>query len=222
MRPMLAVFLRDVGLALRSGGGAVQTLVFFALAILLFGLAVGPERAALARIAAPAIWVTALLSALMSLDRLFQADAEDGALDVIVQRTDTLALLVLAKAAAHWTTACLPLIAAAPAMGLLLALPEQALLPLILSLIVGTPSLSLIGALAAAATFPLRRAGVLVSILVGPLYAPAVIFGVSAAEAGAAGTPEYGPSLLFLAVGGLLALIVAPIGGAAAVRVNLS
>jgi len=222
MGALAAIFVRDVRLAFRAGGGATQTLVFFALTIVLYGLAVGPERRLLAEIAAPAIWISALLSALLSLDRILQSDFEDGSLEVLVQRTPTLPLLVLVKAAAHWATASAPLIAAAPLAGLLLALPPDGYLPLAASLAVGSPALSLIGALGAALTFPLRRAGVLMTLLTGPLFAPVVIFGVAAAETGADSGATYAASLLFLAAGSLISLLIAPLAGAAAIRFNLS
>ena len=222
MGALLAVFVRDVRLSLRAGGGAAQTIIFFGLTIVLYGLGLGPDRGLLAEIAAPAIWISALLSSLLALDRIFQADFEDGSLDIIAQRTPTLALLVLAKAAAHWASACLPLIIAAPVAGLLLSLPPGGYGPLALALLVGSPALSLLGALGAAITFPTRRAGVLMTILTGPLFAPVVIFGVTAAEAGAADAAVYAPSLLFLAAGSLISLVVAPLAGAAAIRFNLA
>jgi heme exporter protein B len=214
-----AVVRRDVTLALRAGGGAIQTALFFALFALVFALAVGPDRAMMARLAGPILWAGALFSATLSLDRLFQADFEDGSLDVLVETSDTLALRVLAKTLAHWLTAVLPLIAIAPALALLLNLPSDDLWPLLASLLVGTPALSLVGAVAAAVTLPLRRAGALLALLTAPLYAPALIFGVGAAQAGA---ETFGPAMLLLAATTLFAATFAPLAAAAAIRFNLA
>ncbi|MEO0400597.1 MAG: heme exporter protein CcmB [Pseudomonadota bacterium] len=222
MSALLAILARDVRLGFAAGGGAAQTLIFFFLTIVLFALAVGPDAASLKAVAAPILWTAALLAAFLSLDRLFQADFEDGSLEIIAQRTPTFGLLVLIKAAAHWLTTAAPLIVAAPIAGLLLNLPGEGYWPLLATLILGTPALSLIGAGAAALTFPLRRAGVLTTILVGPLYAPSLIFGVMAAEAGAVGDPLFQPTLLFLCAASLLALITAPLAGGAGLRLNLS
>jgi heme exporter protein B len=217
----VAIVSRDVALALRAGGGSVQAALFFALAVLVFALAVGPDLKALAGLAAPVLWTAALLSTLVSLDRVFQADFEDGSLDVMVETVDLLELVVLAKAVAHWLTSALPLIIAAPVLALLLNLPPEGYGPLLLSLAIGTPALSLIGALGAALTLGMRRAGVLVSILVAPLYAPALIFGVGAAKGGLEGAPIYGPSLLLLGATTLFAAAIAPLAGAAAIRFNM-
>ncbi|MCA8896888.1 MAG: heme exporter protein CcmB [Parvularculaceae bacterium] len=222
MNGFLAIISRDVALGFKAGGGTVQTALFFALTALVFAIAVGPDTALLSRIAAPTLWAAALLSALVSLDRIFQADFEDGSLDVIVETADLLEGRVLAKAIAHWIAACLPLILATPVLALLLSLPAQGYWPLVLSLLVGTPALSFIGAISAAVTLSLRRAGVLIAILTAPLYAPALIFGVAAANAGASGAPNFIPSLLFLGAGTLFSMILAPLAGAAAIRFNMS
>lgn len=222
MSAFTAIVARDVALGFKAGGGAMQTAMFFALVALIFALAAGPEPQLLSRLAAPVLWTGALLSALVSTDRIFQADYEDGSLDVLVETTDSLELRVLAKALAHWLSACLPLVVATPVFGILLNLPASGYGPLLASLLVGTPALSLIGALAAALTLTLRRASVLVSILAAPLFAPALIFGVGAAEAGATGSPGFLPALLFLAAASIFSLIFAPLAGAAAIRFNLS
>jgi len=222
MNAFLAIIARDVALGFKAGGGAMQTALFFALTVMVFAIAIGPDQTLLPRIAAPALWAAALLSALVSLDRIFQADFEDGSLDVVVETTDLLELRVLAKAIAHWLSACLPLIVATPLLGVLLNLPAAGLGPLVLSLLIGTPALSLIGAISAAVTLSMRRASVLVSILTTPLYAPALIFGVSAAMSGAEGAAGFVPSLLFLAATSVFSFILAPIAGAAAIRFNMS
>lgn len=214
MTPFAALILRDVTLAFRAGGGGAQTALFFALVALVFALAVGPDRMQLAALAAPILWTGALLAALVSLDRIFQADFEDGSLDVLVETSSMLEATVLAKALGHWLTSLLPLVVIAPLLGLLLNLPAPGYGSLLVSLLVGTPALSLIGALAAALTLSLRRASVLVAILATPLFAPALIFGVAAAQGD-------GRALMLLGAASLVALIVAPLAGAAAIRFNM-
>ena len=222
MKAFAAIVARDLALAFRAGGGGLQTVVFFALVATVFALAIGPDVDRLSQIAAPILWAGALLSALVSLDRIFQADFEDGSLDVLVETAEVLEVRVLAKAIAHWAGSCLPLIVAAPLLAILLNLPAQGFWPLVASLLVGTPALSLIGAVAAALGLAMRRASVLMSILAAPLYTPALLFGVAAAEAGAAASPAYGPAMMLLGAVSLIALIVAPLAGAAAIRFNLS
>ena len=221
MTAFLAIVDRDVRLAWRAGAGAAQTLVFFALCVVIYAIAIGPDIALLSGVAIPILWASSLLAGMLSLDRLFQSDAEDGSLDMMAQRSDSYGALVLAKAVSNWLTTALPLIVATPALGLMLSLPAEAYKPLLATLLVGTPALSLIGALVAALTFPVKRSGILMTLLAGPLFAPVVIFGVDAANAGAVGDPRYWPSLLFLAASSLVALIVAPLAGAAAIRFNM-
>lgn len=216
-----AIVARDVALAFRSGGGAAEAVVFYALVIVLFVLGIGPEPTVLARVAAPVLWTAALLASLLSLDRMFQADFEDGSLEMLVQRTPTLPLLVLAKALAHWLTTCAPLILATPVLGIVAGLAPDAVGPLMASLMVGTPALSLTGAIGAALTFPLRRASVLLTILIGPLFAPVVIFGVGAATADLSGPAGGGAPLLLLGAATLSTLLIAPLAGGAAIRFNM-
>ncbi|NWG71499.1 MAG: heme exporter protein CcmB [Parvularculaceae bacterium] len=222
MRAQLAVIGRDVSLAFRSGGGALHSVIFFALAALVFALAIGPDLALLSGLAAPILWAIALLSALVSLDRLFQADFEDGSLDTIVETADFLELSVLAKSVAHWLSAGLPVVLAAPAVALLLNLPAEGYAPLLLSLLVGTPALSFLGAIGAAVALGLRRASILVAILSGPLFAPALIFGVGAARAGAVDSPQFLPAILLLGAITLFGALLGPIAGAAAIRLNMT
>lgn len=219
MSAFAAIVSRDVALAFRAGGGAVQGVLFFAIAALIFAFAIGPDTALLSRLAGPVLWACALLATLATLERIFQADAEDGALDIMVETADPLELVFLAKALAHWLTTSLPLIAAAPLLAVMFNLPAEGFAPLIASLLVGTPALSLTGALGGALGLSLRRGGVLIAVLVAPLYAPALIFGVAAAEAGA---PAALPSLMFLGAVTLFSLVVAPLAGAAAIRLNMS
>ncbi|MEQ1930363.1 MAG: heme exporter protein CcmB [Parvularculaceae bacterium] len=222
MSAFLAIVRRDLALAFRAGGGALQSMTFFALAALIFALAIGPEPALLQGFAAPVLWAVALFAAVVSLDRLFQADFEDGSLDTMIETAEFLELQVLAKALAHWLTAGLPVIAATPAIALLFNLPPEGYAPLLASLLVGTPALSLFGAIGAAVGLGLRRASIPMAILSAPLYAPTLIFGVNAAQAGASGSPEYAPSLLLLGAISLFSALLGPIAGAAAIRLNMS
>lgn len=220
MKAFTALVARDLKLAFRAGGGAVQAVMFFALTIVIFALAAGPDRARLSEIAAPALWTGAMLAAMLSFDRLFQDDHEDGTLDAILETADPLAMAVFAKALAHWISTLSPLIMASPLLALLLNLPGEAFGPLLLSLLLGTPALSLLGALASALTLSLKRASVLMTILTAPLLTPVVIFGVTAAEAGASGDPRYASSLMILAAFSLFACGFAPLAASAAIRFN--
>lgn len=220
MSAFSALVARDVMLAFRAGGGAVQAVMFFALTIIIFALAAGPDRARLAAIAAPALWTGATLAAMLSFDRLFQEDHDDGALDAVLEAADPLALAVIAKALAHWLSTLLPLIAVSPLLALLMNLPGEAFASLAISLLLGTPALSLLGALASALTLSLKRASVLMTILTAPLLTPVVIFGVASANTGAAGDPRYGSTLMILAAFSLFACVFAPLAAAAAIRFN--
>ncbi len=211
------VVARDLRLALRQRGDAVMVVLFFVLTAMLFPFAVGPEPNLLARLAAGVIWVTALLAVLLSLERLFLADFEDGSLELLVLAPTPLSLTVLAKVLAHWLTTGLPLIAAAPLIALLYNMDEAALPVLMLAMLLGTPSLSLTGAVGAALTLGARRGGVLVPLLVLPLYIPVLIFGVAAIDAALAGLSAR-PYLLFLGAIFLVSSVVAPLASAAALR----
>ncbi len=208
---------RDLRLALRQGGDAAMVVGFFVLATILFPFGVGPEPELLARIAAGILWVTALLAALLSLERLFQADWEDGSLEALSLMPLPLEAQVLAKCLAHWLVTGLPLSATAPLLALLLQLDAAGYKVLVASLLLGTPTLSLIGAVGAALSLGARRGGVLLSLLMLPLYIPVLIFGVGAIEASIGGF-GVGPHLLLL--GALLAgaLPLAPLAAAAALR----
>jgi heme exporter protein B len=212
----LLVF-RDLRLALRQGGDAAMVVAFFVLTVILFPFGVGPEPELLARIAAGILWVTALLAALLSLERLFQADYEDGSLEALALLPLALEAQVLAKCLAHWLVTGLPLTLAAPVLALLLHLDAEGYPVLILGLLIGTPSLSLVGAVGAALTLGARRGGVLLSLLVLPLYIPVLIFGVLAVDAGIAGFGAR-PHLLLLAALLAGALPLAPVAAAAALR----
>jgi len=217
VRGFLHLVRRDLRLALRQGGDAAMVVAFFVLAVVLFPFGVGPEPELLARIGSGVIWVTALLAALLSLDRLFQADYEDGSLEVLALAPLPLEAVVLAKCLAHWLVTGLPLTAVAPVLGLLLNLDPGAFGILVAGMLVGTPSLSLIGAVGAALSLGARRGGVLLSLLVLPLYIPVLIFGVAAIEAALSGlTPR--PHLLILGAIAVGALPLAPLAAGAAAR----
>lgn len=217
---MLALLKRDLTLATRAGGGFGLGVAFFLILCALVPFGVGPETQALRPIAAGILWVGALLACLLSLDRIFALDHEDGSLDLLATAPLPLEGVVAIKALAHWITTGLPLIAAAPVFGLLLHLPAGATPWLILSLLIGTPALSMLGAFGAAITVGLRRGGMLLSLLVLPLYIPTLIFGTEIIRRGTEGGAPATP-MLFLAgiTAGVLALI--PFAAASALRVNL-
>ncbi|MEM0990337.1 MAG: heme exporter protein CcmB [Pseudomonadota bacterium] len=219
MSGLLALARRDIALALRLGGGGAIAVAFFVLVAVLVPIGVGAEAGALMRVAGGLIWIAALLAVLLSLDRLFQADHEDGSLDQIMLAPLALEQVVLAKALAHWLTTGLPMTLVSPLLGLMLALPGDVLLVLTLSLAIGTPALSLIGAVGAAITVGVRRGGLLLSILVLPLYVPTLVFGARSVEAALVALDPV-PAL---ALGGVITLIsaaLAPFAAAAALRIN--
>jgi heme exporter protein B len=217
---MIALLLRDLRLAVRAGGGFGLALAFFLIVVTLVPFGVGPDSATLGRIAAGILWVAALLACLLSLDRMFQIDAEDGSLDLLATAPIPLEGVVAAKAIAHWVVTGLPLTLAAPGFGVLLNLPGPAYVWLTLTLALGTPALSFIGAFGAALTVGLKRGGLLLSLLVLPLYVPTLIFGAEAVRRGVEALDPSTP-VLFLAgiTAGAAALL--PFAAAAAIRVNL-
>ncbi len=216
---MKALLLRDLALAFRLGGGGLMALGFFAIAGFLIPIGIGGTEA-LGRVAGGVIWVSALLACLLSLDRLFQADFEDGSLDLILLAPPPLELSVLAKAAAHWLTTGAPLVALSPLLALTLDLAPAAWPALILSLLIGTPALSLVGAAGAALTVGVRRGGLLLSLLVLPLYLPTMILGARAVERAGTGLDPW-PALALSGAVTLVALAASPFAAAAALRVNL-
>jgi heme exporter protein B len=217
MSAFLALAWRDLRLALRQGSDVVLVIVFFVLAAVLYPFALGPEPQLLGRIAAGVVWVTALLAALLSLERLFLADHQDGALDLLALAPQPLWATVLAKVAAHWLTTGVPLLAAAPVVAVMLGAPASSIPPLVAALALGTPSLSLIGAIGAALALGARRGGVLIPLLVLPLYIPVLIFGAAAVEAAVSGADAY-PLLAILGALLLAALPLAPLAAAAGLR----
>ena len=207
---------REILLSWRQGGEIGLALGFFVLAVVLFPLGVGPETEILSRIGTGVIWVAAMLAAVLSLDRLFAADYSDGGLDLLALSAMPLEGVVLVKCAAHWVTTGLPLVALSPFLALLFDLDTDAIPILMLGLLIGTPALSLLGAIAAALTLGARRPGVLSSLLVLPLYLPVLVFGAGAVEASIAGGTR--AHLLLLGALSLAALPLAPYAAAAALR----
>ena len=217
---MKALLLRDLALAFRAGGGFGLGLAFFLILTVLVPFGVGPQSDLLARIAPGILWLGALLACLLSLDRLLALDWEDGSLDLLATSPLPLEAALSVKALAHWLTTGLPLVLAAPVLGVLLNLPAAGFYWLVVSLALGTPALSVIGTFGAALTVGVKRGGLLMSLLVLPLYVPTLIFGAEVARRGAEGMQTATP-LLMLA--GLTAGVIAvmPFASAAALRVNL-
>jgi heme exporter protein B len=214
---LAAILRRDLRLALRQGADNGMAVGFFVLTVILFPLGVGPEPAVLARIAPGILWVTALLASMLSLERLFAADYEDGSLDLMALAPVPLPLLVLTKCLAHWLLTGLPMVVLAPLLGVLLSLESGGYGALVLAMALGTPVLALVGAIGAALTLGARRGGVLLSLLVLPLYIPVLIFGVAAVDAAIYGTGAR-PHLLLLGGALLAALALCPLASAAALR----
>jgi len=212
---------RDLKLAYRHRAELANPLLFFVLVVSLFPLGVSPESKVLQQLAPGVIWVAALLAAMLSLDSLFRSDFSDGALEQLTLTAHPLPLLVLAKITAHWLVSGLPLIILAPLLGVLLFLPTDAMPTLLATLALGTPVLSLIGAIGVALTVGLQRGGVLLSLLVLPLYIPILIFAANAVQSAAIGL-EVAGQLYFLGAMLMLALTLAPIAAAAALRISLS
>ena len=217
---MKALLLRDLRLAIRAGGGFGLGLAFFLIVIVLVPFGVGPERELLSAIAPGVLWVAALLASLLSLDRIFALDFEDGALALLATSPLPLEGVALIKAAAHWITTGLPLTIVAPLLGFLLNLETTAYSFLWISLLIGTPALSFIGTFGAALTVGLKRGGLLLSLLVLPLYVPTLIFGAEVVRRGADGLNATTPMLLLAGITAV-AFALLPFASAAVLRVNL-
>lgn len=210
---------RDLLLAMRRRSDLFTTLFFFVIVVSLFPLGIGPELSTLRLIAPGVFWVAALLASMLALERLFAIDYEDGALEQMLLAPQPLFILVLAKVTAHWLVTGLPLVLMAPLLGLQYDMASDALLAMVISLLLGTPALSLIGAIGAALTLGLRGGGVLVSLLVLPLYIPVLIFGSGSVEATASGLGGEG-HLLMLGAILVLSLLFAPLAASAALRIS--
>ena len=215
----IASFRRDWLIAIRHGADLFNPLVFFLIVITLIPLGISPEKAVLAQLAPGILWVMALLATLLSLDGLFRSDYEDGSLEQILISPQPVYFVVLAKVLAHWLTTGVPLALLAPLLGLMLNLPGQGYGPLVLSLLLGTASMSLIGAVGAALTVSLRKGGLLLSLIVMPLYIPVLIFGASAVQAAVQGNAL---AMQMAVLGALLAaaMVLAPLAAAGALRIG--
>lgn len=216
MTGLNALLRRDVLLALRQGGGAGTALGFFLTVVVLLPLGLGPDLQLLQRIAPGALWIALLLSVLLSAERIFQADYEDGSLELLTLGPAALEMVVATKAVAHWLTAGLPLALAAPLLGFLLNLAPDLVLPLGLAMVTGSLALSLLASLGAALTVGLRRGGLLISLIVLPLYVPVMVFGVAASSGG-----EFAAPFMILLAIVLMSSVVVPFAAAAALRAHL-
>jgi heme exporter protein B len=218
MTSLGALLIRDMRLAVRVGGGALIGVLFFLVVVTLVPFAIGPDLALLKRIGPAVLWLAALLANLLALDRLFAVDHEDGSLDLLLMSRAPLELVVAVKGVAHWLTTGLPLVIAAPLIGLLLNLDGAAQAGLVLTLLVGTPALTFIGLIGAAIAVALRRGGLLLAVLVLPLTVPVLIFGVAAANAVLVGAAPLGTPFTILCALSLASLVVGPFAAAAALR----
>ena len=220
-RAFLDLLRRDLLLAMHRRSELANPLLFFVMVIVLFPLGVGAEPQLLEQMSAGVVWVAALLAALLTLDSIFRSDFEDGTLEQILIGAHPVPMLVLAKVIAHWLVTGLPLLLVAPVLATFLGMNPDAIGALMLSLLLGTPVLSLIGSIGVALTVGLRRGGVILSLLVLPLYVPVLIFGAAAVDAAASGMPVTG-QIYIMAAFLVLAVTLAPLAAAAALRISLS
>lgn len=214
----MALFMRDLRLSVRIGGSALVGVLFFLAVVTVIPFGVGPDLNLLARIGPAILWIGALLATLLGLDRLFQADREDGTLDLMMMSARPLEIVVLVKCVAHWIATGLPLVVAAPLLGVFLNLDPVSTGAVTVTLLVGTPALTLIGAIGASLTVSLRRGGLLLAVLVIPLAIPVLIFGVSAADAAIHDPVPFLTPFLILCALTLIAAVVGPVASAAALR----
>ena len=221
MTALTAILLRDMRLAVRVGGGALIGVLFFLIVVTLVPFAIGPDLVLLARIGPATLWLGALLATLLALDRLIAMDHEDGSLDLILMARVPLEVALAAKALAHWLTTGLPLVIAAPLLGLLLNLDPTATGAVALTLAAGTPALTFIGLIGASLTVALRRGGLLLAVLVLPLTVPVLIFGVAAANAAIVGPMPFGTPFSILCALTLISIVIGPFAAAVALRQGL-
>ncbi|MBN8980241.1 MAG: heme exporter protein CcmB [Rhizobiales bacterium] len=221
MTALIAIVRRDIRIALRVGGGALIGVLFFLTVVVLMPFAVGPDLALLKRIGPAILWLGALLASLLTLDRLFTADQDDGSLDLLVMSHTPLELICAAKAVAHWLAAGVPLIVATPFVAILLNLDVAAALAVALTLLAGTPALTFIGMIGAALAVTLRRGGLLLAVLVLPLSIPVLIFGVAASNAAVVGPVSFGTPFSILCALSLVSFVVGPFAAAASLRQGL-
>jgi len=218
MTALAALFARDARISIRIGGGAMMGVLFFLTVVTLVPFAIGPDLVLLRRIGPAILWLGALLASLLALDRLFATDHEDGSLDLILMSRPPLELAVVTKALAHWVTTGLPLVIASPILGLFLNLEPAALGATALTLLVGTPALTFIGAIGAALATALRRGGLLLPVLVLPLTIPVLIFGVAATNAAIAGPVPFATPFKVLCALTLISVVIGPFAAAATLR----
>ena len=219
MQGLKTILLRDLMLALRRKTEVLTTLFFFIIVISLFPLGIGSDKQMLIKIAPGVVWVAALLASMLALERLFAADYDDGTLEQMLLMPQSISILVLGKVLAHWLLTGLPLVLITPLVGLQYQLPEAAVVSMMLSLLVGTPVLSLIGAIGAALTLGVRGGGILLSLLILPLYIPVLIYGSGAVEASMLAGTSDGPYLMLMAAFAIIAIIFAPWATAAALKI---
>ena len=221
MTAFAALLVRDLRLAFREGGALGTALGFYLVVVAMMPLSLGPDLNLLSRIAAGVLWVALLLSALLSLPRMFESDQEDGVLDVLAMAPLPLEATAAAKALAHWLSTGVPLTLLAPLLGLMLNLELAAYPALIGTMLAGTPAISFVGAIGAALTLRSRRGGLLIALLALPLYIPTLVFGISAMEASVLGTDGFVPSFLILTAISLVSLVLAPLAAAGALRMQV-
>lgn len=222
MSPLATLLKRDLRLAARDGGALGTALGFYLIVVTLLPLGVGPDLNLLSRIAAGLLWIALLLAALLTLPRIFEADYEDGSLEILATGTTPMAAIVGIKSLAHWLSTAVPLTLMAPVLGLLLNL-DLAVQPLmVLTMLIGTPAVSFLGAIGAALTLRSRRGGLLIALLVLPLYVPTLIFGIAAISASVLGTGGVTAALAILAAISLASIVLGPIAAGAALKAQLS
>jgi len=221
MSPLLALIGRDLQLAVREGGAVGTALGFFLIVVALMPLGLGPDLKLLSRIAPGVLWIGLLLSALLSLPRMFEGDDEDGSLEVMALGALPLELVAAAKSLAHWIATALPLVLLAPLLGILLNLEFGSYGVLMMTMLIGSPAISFLGSIGAALTLKARRGGLLLALIVLPLYVPTLIFGISALSAAANGGDGFVSSLLILAAVSLGSLVIGPAAAAAALRLQM-
>ncbi len=221
MTAFRSLVLRDLSLARRQGGALTTTLGFYLIVIVAVPLGLGPDQNLLSRIAPGILWIGLLLSSLLSADRMFHEDYEDGSLEIIALGPLPLEMVALAKALAHWLTVGVPLLVITPVLGMMLQLDDRAFLPLAGTLVAGTPAVSFLAGIGAALTLSLRRGGLLAPLLILPFYIPILIFGVSAVNAVVVGPGSFSAPFTILCALTLASAVLAPLATAAALRLNL-
>ncbi len=221
MKAILVLLARDIRLAAREGGAVGAALGFYLVVVALLPLGLGPDLALLSRIAVGVLWIALLLAALLSVDRIFHNDHEDGSLELLAAGPLPLALVAATKSFAHWLTTCVPLALLAPVLGLLLNFSPHANGALLLTLLAGTPAISFIGAIGSALTLGLRRGGLLLSLVILPLYVPVLIFGVASLTAYLEEPAPFLPPFLILCAITLVSIVLAPLAAAAAIRLSM-